>query len=536
MVGIIQILGGLALFLYGIRMLSSGMEKLTGNQIQKWLDKVTNGRLKSAVFGAGATALIQSSGLLMVTMIGLINANLMSVEQAIGVMLGQEIGTTLTAQIVAFDIGNYRLLLVIVGFIFLEFFPNREWKKYGEVALGLGIVFVGMSFMSTALDNLIQIPGVANTLVTIGNYPLLGVLAGLLMTSLTQSSTAVTSMTVAMGISQVITLDGAIGIILGANIGSCITGLMASIRLSRAARRASIAQITINVIGVLFFIPFISQFANLVSHTAGDLARQIANAHTIFNVVVSAALFPFVKQIASLSERLVPAETKDEKTKLTAYIDEMQYSVPTVALTEAARELTHLAQATAEMFEQGCESLIKCDVPLAEKILAREEDFVDPVYKTLNNFINTLMQEDLSVNQQNRCFQLKNLLVDIERVGDLSEDIAQFALERVENNVPFSAQAIQDLQRLSAHVFHTYCLSIQAFEETNHELARKVCRLEHDFDHLYSQTRQLHIERLENGVCTPEANVIFTEMLRNLERVSDHADNLGVSVQRVHVG
>ena len=242
MLGFVQILGGLALFLFGISLLSSGMEKLAGDQIQKWLDRVTNSPIKSIGFGTAATALLQSSGLLMVTMIGLVNANLMNVPQAIMVMLGQEIGTTVTAQIVAFEIGNYRLILVILGWVFLEFFPHRDWRKYGEILMGLGIIFVGMSYMSSALALLIEIPQVANALTVMGQYPLVGVLAGILATAVTQSSTAVTSMVVAMGMSNAIALPGAIGIIFGANIGSCVTGLIASLRLSATARQTSYAR------------------------------------------------------------------------------------------------------------------------------------------------------------------------------------------------------------------------------------------------------------------------------------------------------
>ena len=204
MLGLLQILGGLALFLYGIRMLSIGMEQLTGEQIQKWLDRVVGGRLKSAAFGAVATALIQSSGLLMVTMIGLINANLLTVQQAIGVMLGQEIGTTLTAQIVAFEIGDYRLILVVIGIIFLEFLPNPDTKKYGEIVFGLGIIFIGMSFMAHALDELILIPWVCNLLVEMGQHPWMGVLVGIVITGITQSSTAITSLA-APGVAQPLT-------------------------------------------------------------------------------------------------------------------------------------------------------------------------------------------------------------------------------------------------------------------------------------------------------------------------------------------
>ena len=532
MAGVLQILGGLALFMFGIRMLSAGMEKLAGEQIQKWLDRVTNGRLKSAAFGAVTTAVIQSSGLLMVTMIGLINANLMTVEQSIGVMLGQEIGTTITAQIVAFDIGFYRLLLVILGFVFLEFFAKRDWKKYGEILMGLGIVFVGMSYMSHALDLLVEIPWISNGLVAMGQHPLIGVLAGLLMTSLTQSSTAVTSMAVAMGISQVITLEGAVGIILGANIGSCITGLIASLPLSRAARQASIAQILINVFGVLIFIPFIAPYSDLVRHTASDLPRQIANAHTIFNVAVSAILFPFVRQVAKFSAWLVPGGHKEEKVKVTAYIDEMQYSVPAVALNEAAREFTRLGEITVDMLEHSSRALVEQNMEFAQRVLVQEQKVVDPIYKELSRFIDVLMREDLSQVQQKRCFQILSLLTDLERVGDMAEDIAQYAIERMENHVPFSDQATEELEQLWKHAHRTYTLAIRAFQGSNREQAREVCRLEAEFDRMYWHTRSLHIERIEKGVCHPEADVIFTETLRNLERISDHADNLGVSVMR----
>jgi phosphate:Na+ symporter len=532
MIGFVQILGGLALLLYGIRLLSTGMEKLTGEQIQRWLDKVTSNRLKSAGFGAFATAMIHSSGLLMVTMIGLINANLMTVEQAIGVMLGQEIGTTLTAQIVAFDIGKLNLLFIVLGVVIMEFVENRDWKKYGEISLGIGLVFTGMGFMSAALKELMGITWVGSGLVAMGQYPLIGVLAGLILTSITQSSTAVTSMTVAMGMSQAITIEGAVGIILGANIGSCFTGFIASLRLARAARQASIAQIIMNVFGVILFLPFISQYANLISHTSVDLARQIANAHTIFNVAVSAVLFPFVKQLAWVTKKLVPEKTKIEKPKLTAYIDNMQLSVPSVALTEAAREMGRLGEVSARMVEDSCRALIEKDATAAESVLVQEDKFVDPVFKTLVDFVDRLIQEELTTAQNKRCFQIKNLSMDIERVADMSEDIAQYALDRIEHNVSFSSQAIQELEQASKRVKDIYSLSIVAFQSSDRELAQKVCQEESEFDKLYWQIRQSHIERLEKGMCHPEADVIFTETMRILERISDHADNLGVSVAR----
>jgi phosphate:Na+ symporter len=532
MQGLVQILGGLALFLFGITLLSSGMEKLAGDQIEKWLDRATSNRVTSTIFGAVATGILQSSGLLMVTMIGLINANLMSVEQSIAVMLGQEIGTTLTAQIVAFKTGDYRLLLVIVGLVFLEFFPKRDWRKFGEILTGLGIVLVGMSYMSNALDALVEIPWVASGLTAMGQQPLIGVLAGTIMTSITQSSSAVTSITVAMGMSETITLKGAVGIILGANIGSCITGLIAALRLSQTARQASFAQIMINVIGVLIFLPFIAPFASLVGHTSTALARQIANAHTIFNVAVSVLMFPFVGQIASAARALAPAKTKQEKPKVTMYIDDMQYAVPAVALREASRELFRLGEITAEMLELSRDALLEKDMASAERVLVLEDQVVDPVTEALDRFVNTLVASELSRAQQKRVFQIKSLLTDIERVGDMTEDIANYARDRAATRITFTDDAICDLRELWHCAHATYSQSLQAFRDGDQELARQVCEAENEFDRMYWTTRQMHIQRLEAGLCHSEADVIFTETLRLLERISDHADNLGVSVAR----
>ena len=288
----------------------------------------------------------------------------------------------------------------------------------------------------------------------------------------------------------------------------------------------------INVIGVLIFLPFINQFAELVSRTSPDLPRQIANAHTIFNVAVSAICFPFVRQLTLLSARLTPASRCPEKTRVTAFIDEAQIGVPTVALNDAARELTRLGEITAQMVQESCEALAYQTTRGIKNVLDLEKGLVDPVTRELSTFINTLMREDLSLAQQKRCFQLQSLLIDVERVGDIAEDIAEYALERFENQVVFSTPAVEEFQNLWKHAHRTYALSVQAFSEGDAEKARLVCRLESDFDRMYWQSRQAHIHRIEEGICQPEAEVIFTDTLRDLERISDHADNLGISVVR----
>ncbi len=531
MVSFLQVLGGLALFLFGVRMLSSGMEKITGGKIQDWLERMTRGRFKAALFGTGVTAVMQSSSLMMATMIGLINAQIMTLEQAIGMMMGAEIGTTITAQIVAFDIDNLAFLFIALGFVFIEFLPRGKWQDYGEIILGFGILFLGMNLMSDALKLLTTIPFVEEWLGVMGQNVLAGLLAGTIVTAIIQSSSAVTGLIVAMGMSQAITLDGAMAILLGANIGTCATGLIASLRLSRAAKQASIAQILINVIGVLIFLPFFSPFIKFVSLTSSELPRQIANAHTIFNIAVSTILFPFVGIIAWVARWLAP-EQEEMEEPITAYIDQMQYGIPSVALTESFKELIRLGETTAKMIERSRMALIDRDMEAAQWVLEQESEFVDPVTDILENFVNGLMRENLSVDQQKRCFQLKNLLTDVERVGDLTEDLALASQERVNSKTEFSLAAIQDLDRLCRHAYDTYFLALQALRTGDHALAKRTCQMEDEFDHLYNEMRQGHIKRIENGECHPEAEIIFTESLRHLERISDHADNLGISTLR----
>jgi phosphate:Na+ symporter len=357
-------------------------------------------------------------------------------------------------------------------------------------------------------------------------------LAGTIATAVIQSSSAVTGLAVAMGMSQVISLEGAVAILLGANIGTCATGFIASFRLSRAARQASIAQILINVIGVVIFLPFLSPFTDLVRLTSSELPRQIANAHTIFNVAVSALLFPFVGWIAIAARRLAPEKKDVEEVRLTAYIDEMQFNFPSLALTEGRKELIRLGETAAQMILNSRLGLIKGDTEAIAWVLEQEDGFVDPVTDLLENFINRLMRENLSTTEQRHCFQLKNLLTDIERVGDLTEDLAEAAQRRLSDDTPFSPDAIEELDQLCRHTHETFSHALRAFETGDRSLAQRACLMEDEFDHLYIEAREGHIERLRVGVCAPEADILYTETLRNLERISDHADNLGISTLR----
>jgi len=532
MSSVFQVLGGLALFLFGVRFMSDGMEKIAGHRLQEWLDRMTNRPIKAATFGMFATGLIRSSSMVMVTMIGLINANLMTLEQAIGVMMGQEIGTTLTAQIVAFNIGDYFFILVLIGMIMREFLPSRKWQLGGEVILASGLLFLGMQIMSGALKAIAATELAHNFLAYMGQNYYSGVLAGAIITGIIQSSSATTGLVVAMGMSQIITLPGAVGLILGANIGTCVTGLIASLRLSTASKQASIAQILINIIGVLLFLPFIAPFADLVETTSSNLARQIANAHTIFNVAVSVILFPFIKPLATLTRRLVPIIKDTRKAKLTQYIDESQFRMPDIALAEATKELHRIGEITADMLNLSREAVIQGNTDATDRILELEYEQVNPLCARLESFLSELMTEDLSEQQRRRCMHLIEMTTDVERVSDFAEDLVHLVPNTKKKDEVLSKKEVDELDRFFKDTYQTYTTALAAVRDNSYEAALVVSQMEEKMDRRYTKARKKYAKRVDAGKVTPDSESFYLEVLRNLERIRDHADGLGISVQR----
>jgi len=530
-VTLIQVLGGLAVFLLGIDMLSAAMEEVAGRRIQLWLDRMTNHPLKAAAFGAAATAILQSSGLLMVTMIGLINANLLTLGQAVGVMLGQEIGTTLTGKLVAFDIGDYLFGVLIVGYVLQEFGERRQWRAMGKALLGVGLIFLGLETMKAGIAPLTEQAWVQAQLINMGRTPILGVFAGTVLTAVIQSSSAMTGLTIALGTANAITLDGAIGLILGANLGTCVTGLLASLRSSRSARRASVSQIIINLTGVALFFPFITRFAGLVSQTSDALARQIANAHTIFNVMVSLILFPFIGPIVTATKMLVRGE--DEPTTAVAqFLDHNMLKLPSVALTQAAKEVVRTGNLAGEMLVWCQDALLQTDEAAIQRVLAGEDQQVDPLCAEIEAFVDDLLRGHLSDTERRRCFQLKHVITDIERVADLAENLAQAGQERKQDDIPFSPHAEEELFEYHSLVCEVWSLAVRALASGDRAVAQAVIEGEDQIDLMEKELRESHRRRMEAGICTPRADILFVETLRNLERVGDHADNLGISVLR----
>jgi len=530
-VNLIQVFGGLAILLLGIDMLSTGMEALAGTRIQTWLERMTDHPLKAASFGFVATSVLQSSSLLMVTMIGLINAHLLTLEQAVGVMMGQEIGTTLTGQLVASDIGKYVFVLPIVGYALYGFGVEKRRRALGQALLGIGLLFLSLETMKMGIRPLTEQPWTQSWLAAMGQTPLLGLLSNMVLTAVIQSSSATTSLTIALGAAGAITLRGAIAMILGANMGTCVTGLLASLHSRKAARQASVAQIIINLFGVALFFPFITPFAQFLARISSSPGRQIANAHTIFNVIVSLILFPFIAVIVRVSKMLVPGEEK-APASITKFLDERLLSVPAIALPQAAKEVVRTGRLTSDMLTWSQAALLQMDQAAIQRVLDCENEQIDGLCKVIEDFIDRLMRGHLSEAERRRCFQLKHLITDIERVADLAENLAQAGQERAREQIPFSPQAQEELLQFHSQVSRVWAWAVDALESGDKTIARAVVDGEDEIDMMEKRLRESHRKRQECGICAPKADILFIETLRNLERIGDHADNLGVSVLR----
>jgi len=524
-----EVFGGLALFLFGIKMLSGGLEKLAGTKLQGMLEKLIDNPLKGAFFGAFATAVIQSSGLLMVTMIGLINAGLLTLQQAIWVMLGQEIGTTLTGQLAAFRIGDLCFLVITLGFIMRNRFKSSKGRNVGEAVLGIGIMFLGREAMSSGVSPLKDNPFFTNLILTFSENPIFSVVIGAVFTGIIQSSSATTGLVIAMGMSNAIDLTSAIGLIFGANIGTCVTAQLASIGSSLSSRRAALAQLIINVTGVLLFLPFLSPFSKMVAATSSSLPREIANAHTLFNVIVSLIVFPFVGMLVSGVKRIIPGEEKWVERRV-KFLDDKILTVPPIAISEASKEVNRLGDMVSEMLIWGEKALIGDDEKAARLVIEKEDEMVDDLCQAIERFVDVIMDRDLGEKELQKCIQLSHNVTDIERVADLVNNLAEACQEKLGKNISFSAQAQEELGLLLQEVRQSYDLSIKSLKTEDCKLAQRVLEIEDRVDMLEATFRESHMRRLEEGVCSPEADVIYVESLRNLERISDHADNIAGSI------
>ncbi len=523
-----QILGGLALFMFSIGQLSNTLKKITSVRLKTLLQQVTNNPVKGTLTGTLVTFLVQSSSVTVLLLLGFVNAGIMNLRQAIFVLLGSGIGTTITAQIVAFKVTMFFYPLLVLGFGLKTLCTKEKLKNSGEIIFSLAMIFLAMKIMADGSRPLKDFPLFLELIAKLGIYPLLGICLGSLFTAITSSSSATTSLVIAMSMEGVIGLPSGIALIIGANIGTCVLELIAAVGTNLAARRTAMAQFMINVIGAVLIYPFLKPFAYLISLTASDIPRLIANAHTAFNVTVSLVLMPLVGLLIVLLKKLVPGV---EESQIGSYglLDDKFLQTPAVALYEAEEEVNRMAAIVEEMLRYAKLAFFKNDRD-ALKSLADNERLVDAINGKLGSYLAQISTVMLSEKDADKKRVLAHAITDIERVADLAENIGEYAGQK---NVVFSDSAKKELEKVFDNTVLVYSMAAKALRRKRRSLALDIGQLEKELDEMEIMYLKKYIVREGTDACQPRVDALYPNILQDLERISDHANNIAEHVMQI---
>lgn len=529
------LLGGLGLFLYGMDMMGKGLESAAGNRLKTILEKLTSNRLMGVLVGTLVTCVIQSSSATTVMVVGFVNAGLMNLSQAFGVILGANIGTTITAQIIAFDLSQWAPLFIIIGVVPLLFSKKQSIQSYFTIVAGFGILFFGMNTMSTSMEPLRDSQWFLSFISSFEN-PIMGVLVGVIFTAIIQSSSA------SIGILQALAASGVIGVsaghsaglylVLGANIGTCITAVLASTNGNTMAKRAAVIHVMANIIGTIWFgllIAFVPIPEVVASWSPNDPARIIANFHTIFNVANTILLLPFGGLVIKLINKIIKQnKNSDEDDNRLLYLDDRIVDTPTMASISIHQELGHLADKTYRNLERALESFSKQSEDMAEKVFSEEKSINYIASEIVRFLVKLQAMTEISDTERLEIFRVHEVVSNIERIGDHAENIAEYTLDCKMNDSKFSKDALDDLWDIAEHAKQAYSAAIKVIKGEGHEEEeRRLCWENEDMvDKLRDEMKEKHIRRLAKGECDPRSGMIYADMVVDLERIADHATNL----------
>ena len=529
----IGIMGGLGLFLYGMNLMGDGLQKSAGSKLKRIIELLTSNVIMGVLVGMVVTMVIQSSSATTVMVVGFVNAGIMSLTQAIGVIMGANIGTTITAQLVSLDVDFLAPVALGIGIVIYMFSNKPKHKNIAEILIGFGILFTGMDFMKEAVKPLAGYQGFTDMLLSFGHHPILGVLMGFAITAIVQSSSASMGMLIALASQGLIPITAALPILYGENIGTCVTSLISSIGASRNARRAAIMHLTFNVLVSMIFMFILSKpiVAIVTAIDPTDAARQIANAHTLFNILNVIVLLPFNKLIVKLALKLVP-ETKseqDDDDKVVKYIDDRMIETPSIALANIVKETLRMGEKSKESLNAAMDGIVDKSKEKIELSFKREK-LINELQKSILNYLLKLSKASLNEDSRETVDALFNTVNDIERIGDHAENIAELAKDIVDLEISFSDVGIGELKDMYNKVVSTYTYALEAMRTSNVELACKVIKMEEQVDMMEKSCRANHMNRLNSSSCSIESGVIYLDIISNLERVSDHAVNIAQQV------
>jgi len=538
-------LGGLGLFLFGIRMISDGLQKLAGPRMRFILDRFTTNRVIALLAGVFITSVVQSSSATTVMTVGLVNAGLMGLKQAIGVVLGANIGTTVTAQIIAFKLTDYALPVIGIGMLMKLLGRTEKVRYWGDALLGFGMIFYGLLLMKQGMEPLRDAPWVSNLFIHFSKTPIPGVIAGALITILFQSSSATVGLVIALAFSGVVDFYGAAALVLGDNIGTTITAQLAAIKTNVSAKRVAMAHTMFNVIGVciiLIIFPRFVRFVDLV--TPGDpnftmnggipyIARHIANFHTIFNVTNSLLFLPLIGVLARVAAVLAPGEEELRKFRLES-LDPSILETVSVAIDEAKKEVDYMGGEVYNMLTSVEDPILnnKDTDTMLERVKGME-DTVDLLQKEINTYLTNLSRSSATEKESKEIFSLLYMVSNLERIGDHCESIAKLCKRKKEFSLMFSEVGLKELGVMYRHTLTYLKTIIDAIQDTPSDLMDIVKSYETRLNEMRVQLRINHMDRLKTATCNADAGLIYVDMLTSLEKIGDHSFNIAESLSGV---
>lgn len=531
---IVSLMGGLGLFLLGMKQMSDGLEKAAGAKMRSILEAVTTNRLLGTLVGILFCAVIQSSSATTVMVVSFVNAGMMTLYQAAGVIMGANIGTTVTSQLVSFNLSAYAPVFLFIGVILTQFVKNDRVKKIGEVILGFGVLFMGLSVMSGSMSNLKDSPQVANLLGGLTN-PFLGVVMGTIITAIIQSSSVTVSIVLLMAQQGLLELPICFYIILGCNIGACMSAMLASLSGKKDAKRAALIHLFFNIIGTVIIYLVLTVAGGLVLEiimkiSGGNPGRCVANAHTLFKICQVIVLLPFTTWIVKLTYLAVPGEetTGDSKYQL-FYIGKTAMFSPTTAVIEAVMELEHMGTLAYENLNRGLNALIELDQAKIDKVYEVEKQ-INFMNHAITDYLVKIGQMTLPIDDSRSIGALFHVVNDIERIGDHAENLADSARNRIADNIAFSGAGLEELKAISEKVNTILQYSIDMFAHNTKHHMQDIIDLENEIDEMERQFQKNHVERLTKNECTAASGMLFSDAISGFERVADHATNIAYAL------
>lgn len=535
-ISIFMLLAGLGVLMTGMKMLSEGLERSAGTSMRKLFGKISNNRFASIGVGAVATVVVNSSAATTVMVIGFVNAGLMSLLQATAIIMGANIGTTLTGVIIAlsgFSLSTYMAVLAFAGVVLSMASKNDKVKKIGSAITGLGLMFVGLSFMSDAFKSQIIASALESVFLKV-DFPLVLILIGIVCTALFQSSAAMTAIVVTMSGAGIIPLSSALFVILGTNIGTCVTAILASFGASTNAKRTAMIHLLFNAIGTVFFTVLIwifrSQAVWILERLSDNPQMRVALFHVIFNVFTTAMLVPFMKPLTRLATLLVREKEGDDTALKMYYIDDRILQTPVIAVAQVTKEVAHMGVMAQKNLDRGFNAIAERSLAEREKIMQQEEK-IDFVNKGVARYLIKTSSLNLSRSDEKIVGALHHVISDIERIGDHAENFLEEAEEMNENGVTFSDDAMDELKNMYAKVSFMFERSLHVFENRDENGLAEISALESEVDMLKRVLGNNHIMRLNSGNCSVECGTHFYAIISALERVADHLTNIAFSIK-----